>query len=565
MPLTLREALTMAEPLQNAHVRAGQAGLDNIVTSVNVMEVPDILNWVRPGQLLVTTLYPLRNDSEAINDLVPSLASKGLAGLAITPSGFIPELPQSMLDAADERGFPLIELPPEVSFIDIIQPLTSRILNLQAEELKQSERILHQFLDIVLSGGSYSDIANVIAQFVGCAVSVVDQFRCVLGMSSGPEQSESYAEFIRHDGQDSYLTDTYRPEFVENIAKSEDRYVRVPGPNPPLTCVVCPVKVSSMVLGEIILWGPRSYPLPFTHLMAIGHGSTVVALRMMVTRSIHDTEQRFRNEILDALLSDQPHVRDRMMYLSNELSTRLIPPFVVILVKPDMEWGTLVAKSAPAEQSAIEASLQLAKRYIRQLAPSASFWQQGPRLVVFVPADSSGLITNRETMSKELRAVCDRIALQNEPYTVSMGISPQMSDLDGFRQAYELAEKSLGMGRTLRNQAQSVVTNYEELGLFRIVSASDTPTQLQSFCDDTIGPLISYDIEHDTNLVHTLRVLLEQNRNLAKAARILNVHYNTLRYRVERIEDVLGDALENPQLRLAIEVALQLHLLSEAE
>ena len=516
--------------------------------------------------MLVTTLYHLRNDSDAINDLVPSLASKGLAGLAITPAAFIPELPQSMLDAADERGFPLIELPPEVSFIDIIQPLTSRILNLQAEELKQSERILHQFIDVVLSGGSYADIANVIAQFVGCAVSVVDKFRCVLGTSSGPGQPEILANFIRHDeDQDSYLTDAYRPELVEDIERSEARYVRIPGEHPPLACVVCPVKVSSMVLGEIILWGPPSYPLPFIHLMAIGHGSTVAALRMMVTRSIHDTEQRFRHEILDALLSGQPHVRDRMMYLSSELSTRLIPPFVVILVKPDMEWGALVAKSAPAEQSAIEASLQLAKRYIRQLAPTASFWHQGPRLVVFVPVDSSGLMTNRETMSKELRAVCDRIALQNEPYTVSMGISPQVSDLDSFRQAYELAEKSLEMGRTLRQQTQSVVTNYEELGLFRIVSASDTPTQLQSFCDDTIGPLISYDVEHDTNLVHTLRVLLEQNRNLAKAARILNVHYNTLRYRVERIKDVLGDALDNPQLRLAIEVALQLHLLSEAE
>ena len=168
-------------------------------------------------------------------------------------------------------------------------------------------------------------------------------------------------------------------------------------------------------------------------------------------------------------------------------------------------------------------------------------------------------------MSKELRMVCERIARQNQPYTVSMGISPQMPDLDGFRQAYELAEKSLGMGRTLRSQAQSVVTNYEELGLFRIVSASDTPAQLQSFCDDTIGPLISYDAEHDTDLVHTLRVLLEQNRNLAKAAKLLNVHYNTLRYRVERIKDLLGDALDNPQSRLAIEVALQLQLLSAAE
>ncbi len=171
MPLTLREALTMADPLQKARVLAGKQGLDNVVTSVNVMEVPDILDWVRPGQLLVTTMYPLRDDIAEIETLVPRLAEKGLAGLAVTPLSFMDEFPQSMLDAANRLGFPLIELPPKVSFIDIIQPLTSKILNLQAEELLQSERILRWFIDLVLGGGSYSDIAHVIAQVIECPVS----------------------------------------------------------------------------------------------------------------------------------------------------------------------------------------------------------------------------------------------------------------------------------------------------------------------------------------------------------------------------------------------------------
>ena len=85
MPLTLREALTMIEPLRRSRVVAGKRGLDNVVESVNVMEVPDILDWVRAGELLVTTMYPLRDDAAAIETLVPRLAEKGLAGLAITP------------------------------------------------------------------------------------------------------------------------------------------------------------------------------------------------------------------------------------------------------------------------------------------------------------------------------------------------------------------------------------------------------------------------------------------------------------------------------------------------
>ena len=66
MPLTLREAMALVEPLKKARIAAGERGLDRIIQVVNVMEVPDILEWVHPGELLVTTMYPLRDDAAAI-------------------------------------------------------------------------------------------------------------------------------------------------------------------------------------------------------------------------------------------------------------------------------------------------------------------------------------------------------------------------------------------------------------------------------------------------------------------------------------------------------------------
>jgi purine catabolism regulator len=564
MPLTLREALTMAEPLRKARIRAGRQGLDNVVTSVNVMEVPDIQNWVRPGQLLVTTLYPLHDDSDAIEALVPSLAERELAGLAITPSGFLEELPQCMLDAADELGFPLIELPPKVSFIDIIQPLTTRILYLQAEELRQSESILRQFIDLVLGGGSYTDIAQVIAQVVECPVSIIDRFRRVLGSSSIIGQATIQKDFIRHDtSEDSYLNDLYKPDFIERIASSEASHMKILRPGGAIDCIICPVTASSMILGEIILWGPLSHPLPFTHLMAIEHGSTVTALRMMVTRSIDEVEQRFQNEILEALLSDQPHVRERMMYFSHELSNRLSPPYVVIIVKPDLAWDTLLTKTALTEQRNMDSSLHLAGRYIRRLVPDATFWHQGPRLVVFVPVQPTDISKAKTHLTEELCKVCDRIARENSPYTVSIGLGTVMSDLEDFRQAYEQAEQSLELGRVFQGEAVSVVYHYEDLGLFRIVSLADSSARLQAFCRDTIGALIEYDNEKGTDLCHTLRVLLEQHQNLTQTAKLLHVHYNTLRYRIDRIKRILGDVLDDPQQRLAIELALQFYRLAD--
>lgn len=110
MPLTLREAMALVEPLKKARIVAGERGLDRIIQAVNVMEVPDILEWVHPDEQLVTTMYPLREDAAAIDALVPRLVERGLAGLAVTPSGYMPGFPDSMIDAANALGFPLIEL-----------------------------------------------------------------------------------------------------------------------------------------------------------------------------------------------------------------------------------------------------------------------------------------------------------------------------------------------------------------------------------------------------------------------------------------------------------------------
>lgn len=560
MPLTLREALTMVEPLRKSRVVAGEQGLDNVVQSVNVMEVPDILDWVHPGELLVTTMYPLRDEAAEIEVLIPRLAEKGLAGLAVTPLSYIDEFPQCMLDAANRLGFPLIELPPRVSFIDIIQPLTSKILNLQAEELLQSETILHQFIDLVLGGGGYSDIAQVIAQVVRRPVSIVDRFRRVLGSSFFVGHVPVQKSFMRNDGTgDSYLNDLYKPELVEALPGNGARRMRVVGPEGPLEHIVCPITVSSKTLGNIIIWGPLSYPLQSTDLLAIQHGSTVTALKMMEMRSSGEVEQRFRNEILEALLSDQPAARERAIHLSRELGGRLNPPFAVILVGPDLPAGTLLSKAESVEQSNIDSSLHLAERYIRIIEPKASFWHQGTRLVVFFPQQRNRLSQAKAFLVQELRKVCQRIEAENGPYTVSMGVSRPEFELAEFRQAYECARQSLEIGRTFWEKHASVVTHYEDIGLFRVVSLAESPAGLERFCEDTIGPLLAYDRDNGTELAKTLRVFLEQKHNAARAAKVLYIHYNTMRYRLERIREILGEVLDNPQQRLTIEVALQLY------
>ena len=134
--------------LAHARVVGGFGGLRRPVRGVNVMEVPDILEWVKPDELLLTTAYPLRDDPAALAALIPGLAERGLAGMALKPGRYIRTIPASMIEAADRHDFALIELPPEASFNEIIHSVLTVILDAQSARLQWSAAIHDRFTRI---------------------------------------------------------------------------------------------------------------------------------------------------------------------------------------------------------------------------------------------------------------------------------------------------------------------------------------------------------------------------------------------------------------------------------
>jgi purine catabolism regulator len=170
-------------PLSQARLVAGRAGVGRVIRSVNVMEVPDILDWVKPDELLLTTAYPLREDPAALEQLVPHLVAHGLAGMAIKPTRYIGSIPATMIEDAERLGFPLIELPPPASFNEIIGAILGVILDVQSVRLQRAAEIHDRFTKIVLGGGGLRPIAEALAESIALPVAIVDGQGAVLAPS----------------------------------------------------------------------------------------------------------------------------------------------------------------------------------------------------------------------------------------------------------------------------------------------------------------------------------------------------------------------------------------------
>ena len=122
--------------------------------------------------------------------------------------------------------------------------------------------------------------------------------------------------------------------------------------------------------------------------------------------------------------------------------------------------------------------------------------------------------------------------------------------------AYDQATKAVQIGR--RIHGQGTVIRFDSLGVFRLLSLIDDAEELRSFALESLGPLLRLDPAERDDLLRTLEALVECNLNVARAARRLYFHYNTLRYRITKLERLLGPFTADPDLCLQIGLALQI-------
>jgi purine catabolism regulator len=135
------------------------------------------------------------------------------------------------------------------------------------------------------------------------------------------------------------------------------------------------------------------------------------------------------------------------------------------------------------------------------------------------------------------------------------GVSRVVADPRGLPAAYTQARKAVHVGRQLHGAG--AVAHFDRLGVFRLLSLVPDSSELRDFMAETLGELADDDDPDAVDLRHTLEVLLDANLNVAETARTLHFHYNTLRYRIGKLERLLGPFTRDPVLRLNLSLALQ--------
>jgi purine catabolism regulator len=552
---TVREAMRSA--LAGAKLVGGAEGLDRQVEWVRLMETPEI--QPRAGDLMFTTGFPIKDDPAAQIGLVARIADSGGAGLVVRPLPYLRKIPPEMVTEADRLKVPLFTIPPDVQFVDLMAPLLERIINAEHWRLKRSIEIHRRFTELVLDGKGVNEICRTLADLLESAVSVEDASFHLLAHAGGSADPHRKETILRQGTPQRVLFD---PQIQRILREVEARRgpVKVPAfPHLGMSRerLLAPIFAANQVLGYISVLDhpPQNEELAF---MAIEQAALVLALSIAKERELSEVEGRVRGEFLEDLLHGTYGDESAAQRRARHVGYPLHGSHIVMLVDIDDFRG--FNKARQITEDAIQA---LKREFLRRVTAVVRAGYQralvqgrSDQVVALLPLGPEAGDHHARSHALGLQ-VQSAVADWKPGFTVSVGFSAPIEAPGGVEGA--LREVTSVMESLARFKRWAQVVAVPELGLTGLLAAV-SDERLVDYSRRHLGPLIEHDSARKGALVATLRAFLETGEQ-QQAAQRLRVHTNTLRYRLDRIREISGLDLEDPETRLNLSVALRVQSL----
>ncbi len=523
MTLNLKSILEM-DCLQGSQVLAGHRGLEREVKYIDVLEVPDIKHWLKQGIFLLTTAYAIKNDPAAQAELIRSLHEVKAAGLGIKLGRFIKALPPEVTSLADKLEIPVISIPKEVAYIDIMMPIFNLILDKKENLLQRSEQIHQELTRVVLSGGGFKEIASSLNSITGFPVCIIvgDVPVSLVGNEDFPDLKETVA--------------TLELEGFKTPRRLEKK-----GGHPP--CLAAPIVVDGETLGHVLLFfcDERQDKQEQLFFLALEHAATVAALEIMKERAITETQVKLQGDIFEVVLTgnyqSETTIRLRAAYLGWSLDL----DYQVLVLEIDNLEDYFLAPTQHGEkqvQQIIRELHSLAGRTLDYFNLNYNLFRRSDSFIILIATEQGKQIPLQKIMEK----IIEKTEQRMPAVSISFGMGRFHPGIAGVKKGYLEAKEALKLGPKL--QPENKIHNFEELGVYKLLFQIEDISELKSFFQEELGRLIEYDKKHKGELVKTLEIFLQCHGNKQQAAKQLHIHRNTLNYRLQRIQEVLG---VNPQ------------------
>lgn len=507
MSLTLRDLV--ADPALRLTTHADAAALERSVSWVHTTELADPTPFLAGGELLLTTGLGLR--AQECGDFVDRLTSAGIAGLGFGVGLSHREVPAELTAAVERVGLPLLEVPKETPFIAISKAASRALAAAEYAGLRRTSRAQHE---LAQAAGRSDGLAALVRKLA----TLLDAWVLLLA-PSGAAMHAAPADSVLHLDQLTTHVDRLRQK--KGLAA--------------LGMSLGGSEVSMQVLGAhgrgFLIVG-RAAGFDTTDHHVINSAASLLTLALEQSATLNAARRRLRSGFLDLMLRGEP-VQDSLGDLRAELPAE---PLRVVALRGSGDTDALLHR--------LEVERPRTPLYLAE---------SGGVVVALAAAGGAGLdwLTELPQRYPDLRGgVSEPCAWDG----LAAGLRQARQALDSAQRGDRAPRGDEAQRGDRADSGAGRVLRFDEIagqGLLNLVPQADA----RAFAESLLAPLLQHDARGD--LLASLREWLAQHGQWDPAASRLGVHRHTLRNRMQKVEALLGRAMDQPGARAELWFAVE--------
>lgn len=512
-------------------VLAGGDHLNREIRWVHSGEIADIAQFLSGGEALLTAATGLGESPEQRRRYVKELSKAGVACVIIELGRTFRSVPDEMVQEASALDLVMVSLAREVPFAAVTRTAHTELINATHKALQQSIAIDDALNVLILEGGSLSAVLELLAEQLHNPVVLEDGARRVVDYG---RSAKSVGPLLRnwhgHSRQGHQRNAAAAVREVDGTQR----------------CMWTTIIVKGDEWGRLHVIELDSQLGDATRL-ALGRASASIALFLMAERDAALSEAA-ESSLVRALAFSEGFSGQDFLARAGGLGVDLDGELVMVVVAP--------CDGPPpdgAEGAGGAAATELRKG-LRE--------ERWPAVVGSVDGNLTAVLAarSRSVLPASLEAILAR--LEGGPFAEShVGIS-RPCGVSQLPQAHSEAAVAHRLGPSSNS---GHIHFYDDLALFRLLSPLGSGPTLANFAETELGPLIEHDARQNSELLQTLDAFLRANGNKIATARLLQLQRRSVYYRLDRIEQLLGTSLDDPELRVRLYIALRAREMLQAD
>lgn len=489
------------------------------IEHVAVIEIP-VEDFIRENELVISTAIGCLNDEDLLLKFIQNiyLSNAACLGLSIKKENY--EIPVAVLDYIRSVNFPVILIPWECRFSEIIETVIHEIKTKNEKKIHFFESIQRKLLAEYLNSNSMNDAANTISKSLKIPIIITDYEYNIKGICKN----------INSDSLDKHtLVNNFN--IVANISVKDILYGYILTNNNNMDYSDNSQNFENYISVPLSLWFNKEDIIDTTRLNMI--------VDFIWTMALNESESQQNFHSKAKLLGYDLNRSYTCMVgqVKNLNSIKFLKQSSSFLKDSDM-----VNLVNHVNLQSITSSREIISTY------------KDDMVLIYLETHPGD---NTANINDFLDRIDSKAKSIDSSFHISWGISEIKNKEADFHKLYLNAKLALDLS-TIYGHEKSRYT-YEDSNIFMVLTTLKRNSEVENIVKSTLENIIENDKKKNGNIMHTLTAYIRNNYNISKTARELHLHRQSLLYRLDKIQTLTNLSFDNHDNLFLLEICARLH------